>query len=170
MVTSEFSEAYDEDEQRVRGAILRDPIRDLPPKRAVSVPAATSVGEAIRVLQERHFGALLVTEGTKVVGIFTERDVLNKIAGKPVDLKTTAVATVMTRNPETLGPDDTIAYALNKMHLGGFRHIPIVADDGAPVGIVSVRDIVEFIIELFPTAVLNLPTDPGSLPHGVDGG
>jgi CBS domain-containing protein len=75
----------------------------------------------------------------------------------------------MTRDPETLGPDHSIAVATNRMHLGGYRHIPIVDPKGAPVGIVSVRDIVDYLIGLFPQAVLNLPPDD-SIPVRVDGG
>ncbi len=169
MANSEFDEAYDDDEKRVRGAILTDAIRELPPKTAVTVPKETSAGEAIALMQSRSFGALLVTDGGRLCGIFTERDVLTKIAGRGVDLKTTRVADVMTKNPATLSPDHPIAVAMNRMHLGGYRHIPIVDPGGAPVGIVSVRDIVDYIIRLFPQAVLNLPPDD-SIPIKIDGG
>jgi CBS domain-containing protein len=168
-MTSEFDEAYEDDEKRVRGAILTDAIRELPPKTAVTVTHDTPVGQAIALMQERSFGALLVTRAGKLAGIFTERDVLKKIAGHPVALATTPVEAVMTRDPETLGPDHPIAVAMNRMHLGGYRHIPIVDPAGAPVGIVSVRDIVDYIIRLFPQAVLNLPPDD-SIPIRIDGG
>jgi CBS domain-containing protein len=167
--SSEFDEAYDDDEKRVRGAILTDAIRELPPKTAVTMPHDTPVGEAIAMMQSRSFGALLITDAGRLCGIFTERDVLKKIAGRAVDLARTPVEALMTRDPETLRPEHPIAVAMNRMQLGGYRHIPIVDRAGAPVGIVSVRDIVEYIIRLFPQAVLNLPPDD-SLPVRVDGG
>src|SRR3954469_5356745 len=105
MPNSEFDESYDDDEKRVRGAILTDPIRELPPKTAVSVPHDTTVADAVALMQSRSFGALLITDGGRLCGIFTERDVLQKITGRGVDLKTTRVADVMTKNPATLGPD-----------------------------------------------------------------
>ena len=67
----------------------------------------------------------------------------------------------MTREPETLGPDDPVAFALQRMSVGGFRHIPLVDGDGHPVGMLSVKDIVEFLVEQFPQAVLNTPPEPG---------
>ena len=66
----------------------------------------------------------------------------------------------MTRDPECLTPDDGIAYALNKMAVGGFRHIPLVDTQGSPQGIVAMRDIVEYLVDLFPQGVLNLPPSP----------
>jgi CBS domain-containing protein len=63
-----------------------------------------------------------------------------------------------------------VAWALNKMHLGGFRHVPIVDAGGKPVGVVSVKNIVDFIVELFPAAVLNLPPDPSKEARVLDGG
>jgi CBS domain-containing protein len=66
----------------------------------------------------------------------------------------------MTREPETLRRDDRIVWALNLMHMGGYRHVPLVDEANRPVGVISVKDIVEFIIELMPGPVLNLPPDP----------
>ena len=71
------------------------------------------------------------------------------------------VDAVMTQRPETLGPDDPVAFALRLMSVGGFRHIPLVDGEGRPVGILSVKDIVDFLVEHFPQAVLNIPPEPG---------
>jgi CBS domain-containing protein len=72
----------------------------------------------------------------------------------------TPVRKLMTGNPETLRPSDSIAYALNKMSLGGYRHIPLVDNSDAPVGVISVKDIVNYLVKLFPKSVMNLPTLP----------
>ena len=77
---------------------------------------------------------------------------------------------VMTRNPETLEPDNSIAFALNKMSVGGYRHIPIVEGD-KPIGVLSVRDVVDFLVDLFPEDVLNLPPTPNNaITNSIDGG
>jgi CBS-domain-containing membrane protein len=70
------------------------------------------------------------------------------------------VARFMTPDPETLQLDDPIVWALNRMSVGGYRHVPLVDDEGRPVGILSVKDIVHYIVALFPNEVLTLPPDP----------
>jgi CBS domain-containing protein len=164
---SEFEEAY-EDEQEVRGAIFGQPIRALDPDEAVCVSPATPVGDAIAAMNQAHAGCVLVTEGTRLVGIFTERDVLKKVVGR-LDLGE-PVGAVMTRDPETVGMDDGIAYALSKMHVGGYRNIPVVDKEGRPAGMVSVRDFVEFIVARFPAGTVNVPPDPRLEARGLDGG
>lgn len=86
------------------------------------------------------------------------------------DSHTVPVKSVMTPNPETLEPEDSIAFALNKMSVGGYRHIPIV-DGAKPVGVLSVRDVVDFLVDLFPSDVLNLPPSPkNAITDSIDGG
>jgi CBS domain-containing protein len=164
---SEFEEAY-EDEQTIRGAILTEPIRSLEPREPVCVRPKTSIRDAIEAMNDAGTGCVLVTQGERLVGILTERDVLKKVVGK-FDLDN-LVERFMTKHPETVGMDDGIAYALNKMHVGGYRHIPVVDKDGRPVGVVSVRDFVKFIVSLFPAAVLNVPPEPGLAARALDGG
>jgi len=79
------------------------------------------------------------------VGIFTERDALLKLAGKSLSGKT--IGDVMTRDPVVLREDDTVAVAINKMAVGGFRHIPVV-DRSGPTGIVTARDVFHRIAEI----------------------
>ena len=161
MKNSEFDEAYDDDEKRIRGAILTGPIRGLLRGAPITVAPATTLEETVAVLQKSHVGcALVVGENGRLEGVFTERDLLNRVVGRGVDLKRARVSEHMTRNPETLGPDDRVAWALNRMNVGGYRHVPIVDGDGRPVGVLSVKDIVDFIVDLFPAEVLNLPPDP----------
>jgi len=165
---SEFEDAYQAEDEGIRGAIFRGPIRSLEPSVPVCVGPTTPLRDAIRAMNEAHVGCVLVTEGPRMLGIFTERDVLKKVVGK-IDLGA-AVEAVMTRDPETVGLEDGIAYALNKMHVGGYRHIPVVHKNGSPAGIVSVRDFVEFIVSLFPAGALNLPPEARLEAHELDGG
>ncbi|MBI3988912.1 MAG: CBS domain-containing protein, partial [candidate division NC10 bacterium] len=144
---SEFEEAY-EDEQTIRGAILTEPILALEPHEPICVSPETPIRDAIAAMNDARVGYVLVTEGDRLVGIVTERDILKKVVGK-LDLDS-PVEPIMTKNPETVGMDDGIAYALNKMHVGGYRHIPVLDNAGRPVGVVSVKAFVEFIVSLFP--------------------
>jgi CBS domain-containing protein len=176
MGISEFDEAYEDDpsvreidEQRLGEAILGSTIRTLEPRPAVCVTESTSVRDAIRLMLEKEIGAVLVERGGRALGIFTERDVLRRVATSAASLER-PVTEVMTADPECLGPDDGIAFALNKMIVGGFRHVPIVDDGGAPLAVLSLREVVAFIVSLLPKRVMNLPPDPRLGAHSADGG
>lgn len=167
IAASEFEDAY-EDIERVYDTILREPIRGLEPHDPICVSPATSLRDATIAMNRAHIGCVLVTEGDRLVGIMTERDVLKKIV-EQFD-PDSPVERIMTPNPETVGMDDGIAFALNKMHIGGYRHIPIIDRQGRPVGVVSMRDLVKFVVSLFPAAVLNVPPEPGLSAHELHGG
>jgi CBS domain-containing protein len=95
-------------------------------------------------MQEHKSGAVVVLQGLKIVGIFTDRDVLERVAPDPAVLDA-PVASVMTPDPVVLREDDMMAYALNKMGVGGFRHIPVVRD-GELVGILTGRDVLNWLM------------------------
>jgi CBS domain-containing protein len=140
---------------------LDQPIRTLVLRDLISLDSSRPAAEAIQMMRDHRSGSVLVTSGERVVGIFTERDVLTKIALGEVDPVRTPLAQVMRPRPETLTLDDPMAYALNVMILGGFRHVPLVDGAGRPVGVVSVRDIVRYLVDQFPHKVLNIPPRPG---------
>jgi CBS domain-containing protein len=110
----------------------------LQPTTPVCLSPSTPVTEAITTMRERREEAVLVTEGDQLVGIFTERDALLKLAGKPMD--GISLGDVMTHDPVVLRNEDSVAVAIHKMAVGHFRHIPIISD-GRPTGIVSTRDL-----------------------------
>jgi len=145
--------AFDED-------MLRYPVSTLKPREPIVIEPQAPVLEAISKMQDERVGCVLITRSNKLKGIFTERDVLTAAVGKGVDLAKIPVRKLMTANPETLRPTDSIAYALNKMSLGDYRHIPLVDNTGVPVGVISVKDIVNCIVSYFPKTVMNLPTLP----------
>lgn len=169
MNISEFEDAY-EDKERIRGAIFTTPMSQIMLRDPFVVDVAASVADAIKAMNDNHTGCVLVERDGKLAGVFTERDVLTKIAGQP-ERMTAKVESQMTVNPETIESTEVIAFALNKMSVGGYRHIPIVDNGGKAVGIVSVRDLVNFLVELFPQALLNVPpsTDK-SIVKTLDGG
>ena len=140
--------------------VLARPLSVLPPAEPVLVESPVSVLEAVHLMRDRHAGCVLVVRGGKLHGIFTDRDVVCRVVAAGVDPAKTAVRRVMTPTPETLRPSDSIAYALNLMTLGGYRHIPLVDKTGAPVGTVSMKDIVGYLVGFFPKSVINLPPAP----------
>ncbi len=99
-----------------------------------------TVRAASCLMAENRIGALLVVDKDRIVGIFTERDVLNKIVAGRLDPDKTALSEVMVGNPQTIRADKPLGYALQFMFDGGFRHVPVVDEKGAPLGMVSARD------------------------------
>ena len=157
MHISEFDDAY-EDKERIRGTLLTARLSELPLRPPIVIDPETTVVAAVNAMNEHRIGCVLVQRAGQLVGIFTERDVLTRVIFRNNNA-TVTVESVMTKDPETLDETQTIACALNKMSVGGYRHIPIV-ERGRPVGIVSVRDLVDFLVELFPEGVLNAAPSP----------
>jgi CBS domain-containing protein len=134
----------------------------------VEVAPSTPMGEVVAKIREKNRGSVLVVEGGAVRGIFTERDLMTRVnhAG---DWRAMPVADVMTENPVTIRPDQTIEEAINLMVAGGYRHLPLV-EEGQLVGLLSIRDVLQHIVWLFPKEFLNQPSDPESEPSSPWGG
>ena len=105
----------------------------------VTAAAATTVSDAARLMKQRHVGAIMVVEDGKLVGVFTERDALFRVVAEGRDGQTTKLADVMTPHPQTIHPDKPFAVALEMMHNGSFRNVPVV-EGGRLLGVVSVHD------------------------------
>lgn len=115
---------------------LRDVIVN---QRVLSAPPTATIREAAVRMAESKVGAILVVDGERIAGIFTERDLLNRVIAKRLDPDTTPLVEVMTPDPRTVSPDKTLAHALVMMYEGCYRHVPVV-EDGKPLGMVSARD------------------------------
>jgi CBS domain-containing protein len=141
--------------------LLREPLKALPVRQPLVFATRHTVTEAMRAMQSEHRGCVIVTDdgtpSSKLSGIFTERDVLFRIVDQGRNPATLPLADVMTPDPEVLPVKSTVAHALNKMSLGGFRHLPVVDEEHRPAFVVSVRDIVGFLVEAFQREVFNLP-------------
>lgn len=163
-------EVYFQDERRASrvfdSALLRRPLSVLPVRKPIILAPQSSITEAMASMQREHRGCVLVTEDgterTRLVGIFTERDVLYKIVNRGRNPAVLPVEEVMTPSPEGLLVDSSVAYVLNRMSTGGYRHVPIVNADGCPVCVISVRDVVDFLVDHFPREVQNLPVEHGA--------
>jgi CBS domain-containing protein len=116
----------------------------------VSMSGDDSVLQAIRALQEGSTECVLVQDGGRLVGVFTERDALLKLGTRPLD--GVRLEDVMTRDPVVLRADDSMAVAIHKMAVGGFRHIPLV-DGARPTGVISARDIFRHILGILDRPV-----------------
>src|SRR5439155_3338175 len=125
-----------------------DSVSLLRPKLPIAVRPNNTVRETIQIMLTHDVGALLVvSDHVKLVGIFTERDLLTRVAGLYDNYGELPVQDFMTPEPETVTVDDTLAFALHKMDVGGYRHLPILRE-GRPVGVLSVRDMLRHITRL----------------------
>jgi len=127
-----------------RGRLLGEHLDDLRPIPPVTFPSDADVTDAIARMHADTIDCVLVTDEGRLVGIFTDRDAVLKVAGRPTG--PLPLSEVMTRDPVVLRHDDPIAVAIHKMAVGGFRHIPIVDGGGLPTGVVSARDVFRHIV------------------------
>ena len=133
---------------RIERSLMEDPVGVLHPNEPVTVGPDATVREAIEVMLARDIGALLVVGGDgRLRGIFSERDLLTKVAGLHESFAEMPVCDFMTPDPETVTASDTLAFALHKMDGGGYRHLPVL-HEGRPVGVISVRDLLRHITRL----------------------
>lgn len=132
--------------------MFTQPVKNLmDPRKLILVPGSTTVREASKLMKAKHYGAVLITEGDALKGIFTERDAVFRVLAVGRDPDTTEVADVMTKEPRTISPDKAFGHAMLIMHEGGFRHLPVVDQDKL-LGMVSSRmaldpDLEEFVFE-----------------------
>jgi len=139
-------------EEALRWERLRSLVLPVP----ASVPSGTSLRDTLQVMRASGGGAILVCRAGSVVGIFTERDVLNKLFPGPVD-EGQPIDGLMTARPKSLTPDATLGEAVRLMTQHGYRNIPLVDTEGKSAGMIAARDIVQYVAEHFPTEVANLP-------------
>jgi CBS domain-containing protein len=135
-------------QNRVERSLMEDRVSVLRPKAPVTVSPTTTVQQAIQVMLGHKLGALLVVDdGGKLVGVLSERDLLKKVAPLPDPYAELYVEDFMTPDPETVTAEDTLAFALHKMDVGGYRHLPVLSG-GKPAGVISVRDMLRHITRL----------------------
>jgi CBS domain-containing protein len=123
---------------------MKDSIGDLAPREPLVVAPSTPLGEVLWRMADRNVGCAIVVRDHQVAGIFTERDLLLRLNVDAAELIDRPVADFMTCPVETLELDDRIAFALHKMDLGGYRHVPVLSE-GRVTGIISARHILRHI-------------------------
>jgi CBS domain-containing protein len=148
--------------------LMIDSVSRLHPTRLLQVRPQQSVAEAVELMRRENVGCLLVCQDHRLVGIFTDRDLMRRVMadGKSFSLP---VGQCMTPDPIVVQPKDAIAAAIRRMEEGGYRHLPVVDEKGRPVGVLSVKRIVHYLVEHFPGSIYNLPPDPTIVPHEREG-
>lgn len=140
----------------IEEALRRERLRALHLAPPVSVASGTPLREGLRAMREAGGAALLVLRDGKTVGIFTERDVLNKLFPGSVDVSQ-PIDHFMTRDPAGLTLDATLGEAVRLMTEHGYRNVPLRDREGNSAGLLSARDVVQYVAEHFPAEVANLP-------------
>jgi CBS domain-containing protein len=107
------------------------------------------VARALEAMRREAHDSVLVVDGERLVGIFTTRDFLNRVAARRLDPQDVVIGDVMTPAPRTLAPDDPVAFAINWMAVEGFRNVPIVDAAGKLLGVLTIWDVMRQLGELF---------------------
>jgi CBS domain-containing protein len=145
-----------------------DSVSRLNPAPPLQIDPRQPVAEAVALMRKNQVGCILVCQAGHLKGIFTERDLIQRVlaTGKALNLP---VAQFMTPNPVIVHPKDPIGLAVRRMEEGGYRHLPVVDEKGRPVGILSVKRIVHYLVDHFPSNIYNLPPDPAVVPNAREG-
>ena len=127
--------------------LLATPLDELPLKEPLVLGSGSSVAEAVRLMREHHEGCVFVAkEGAELIGVFTERDVVVRVAARGRDPEQTRLQEVMTAGPVVLQRDDPLSWALHRMGIDGFRHVPVL--DGKRLhGFLSSRTVLKALLD-----------------------
>ena len=166
----QIAKEQDAEATHISAEIFREKIKTFELKAVCTADENTTLGDAVKLMQDNHGGSLvIVNKKGQVVGILTERDFLMKVLGKVKNWEKEPVTTFMTSDPFCLHCEDMIAHVMHNMHIGGYRHIPIVDENNKPMLIVSIKDVVSFIFEQFPAEIDNILDAPFKGKHVREG-
>jgi CBS domain-containing protein len=141
-------------------ALASATVGELSPRPHARVDASDAMWKVVSEMKTKGRGAVLVEEDGALVGIFTERDLLNRVDYSDALWSHVVVGDVMTPHPMVIRPDDSLSEALRRLTQGHRRHLPIVDGRGHVSGLISIRDILTYIAERFPEEMMNLPPHP----------
>ena len=127
----------------IGNAMLKDRVAGLNPKQPVAVSSDTPVRKVLQMMLEKGIGSMLIADDGKLTGIFSERDAVMRLGSDFSSYGNRPISEFMTPSPDTLTMDNKVIFAVHKMALGGYRHIPIISGDDL-VGIISIRDILRY--------------------------
>lgn len=149
-------------------SLKRDSVSDLNINPPVIFDAADPVRDAVAAMRELKTGCVLVCVSDKLAGIFTERDVLTRVLAPDLNANT-PLGDVMSPNPVQVRPNDNVRQVVRLMHEGGYRHVPVVDDQGSILGVASVRKLMEYLVDHFPNSIYTLPPSPELEPVAREG-
>lgn len=141
-------------------ALARAIVGQLSPRQHAQVGIDAPMWRVVDEMKAKRRGAVVVEDNGRLVGIFTERDLINRIDHADPLWSHVVVGDVMTRSPKVVHPSDSLAEALRRLAKGHVRHLPIVDDHGQLLGVMSIRDILSYIANRFPQEMVNLPPNP----------
>ncbi len=133
------------------------------------VASGVTVRAVLDQIRADEHNACLIVENGNLVGIFTDRDVLRKVVGRP-DVLDGPIDDVMTRDPITIAPDSSAADALRLMDDNHFRNLPAIDADGSVIGNMTHLAIINYLAARYPVEVLNRPPEPDRFPRKAEGG
>jgi CBS domain-containing protein len=163
VLESEFADEY-QDWLQGRASVSRAewfdfPVRKLSRADPLQVSPDTPVRAVAERMRAQHSGSALIVDGGRLVGIFTERDLLVRVVSEGRDPGQTQVSAVMTDTPEALPEQATMAQALRFLSQTHYRHAPLVDDQGKPISMLSTSALIGFVSETFPKEILNAPPE-----------
>jgi CBS domain-containing protein len=147
-------------DQLAKAFMLKEPISQLPKQPFYVVTETEPLINIIEQFKKHHVNCVLIERNDKLVGIFSEKDIIYHIVGNQLDLSKEIVGDYMTKSPQKLRPSDPLAYALNRMVDGGFRHVPLINSKHKPVGVVSLCHIINCLGKHYNEEIMNLPHRP----------
>ena len=130
--------------------LYHDTVASLEPAAAIALSESATVAEAVAAMKEERIGSVLVTdENGRLSGIFTERDLLARVVAEEIDPEEVTIGATMTRAPETIELESSLAQALHRMMVSDLRYLPLIDDEERPVSIVTSRDLIDFLSARF---------------------
>ncbi len=150
-------------------AFMTRRLAELPLIEPLIVTPSTSVKEAVAGMAQRSYSCALAVENDRLVGIFTERDVLSRCMGEGFDWSQPLGDAVLTRDPRVMTPEHTVGDCIAVLRKYGYRTMPVV-DDGKIIGLVRLQNLLTHLAEEFPDEVLNIPPRPHQVMGQREGG
>jgi CBS domain-containing protein len=148
-------------EGHLEAGVLHRPIRELPTLQpAITLERSATVRDAVTAMQQAQISCVLVVDQGRLAGLFTERDVVTKVVAQEIDIDHVQMQEVMHHHPDSLGMEDELVYALHQMSLGEYRPLPVVDEQRRPVALVSMQDIIGYLLAFLPQEGFNFPPSP----------
>jgi CBS domain-containing protein len=157
--------------ERPETRLLRRCLGDLPEHQpAITVERHTTVREATYLILHHQVDGVLIVDQEHVVGVCTKSQVLTSLVVDATDMDQVRVEEIMRSEPVCLQPEHQLTMALHQMYVGEHSLVPLADEQGRPLGIISMRDILKYLVETFPQEVQNLPPTPAhTLPQKPEG-
>jgi CBS domain-containing protein len=174
MLISEFADEY-QDWLEGAGALKPAPrwfdrtLAEVQHAPLLAVPPDTDVASVVQLMNLQRQTAVLVMEHDRLLGIFTERDVLTRVVPRGLDPRQVRVRELMTENPNVLPESTMLSAALRTLALETYHHLPVVDDSGRPRALISLQTIVRHLLDVFPREIMNAPPDAEPCPATKEG-